>query len=769
MAQPTTPAAAPPVAVRLSARQSAALAEAQAKIEEARAVRLDALGMTLTKSRKDAIDGRIALGIDKQWEEDTEFYEGIDDANREEMKAGSSSWASKPPGQTMAPASPGEVRSNVFVNITRPYCDSAAAKISDMLMPTDDRAFSLTATPVADLADLAKGKLSQSVKVSILQQMGPNATQDQLAPVVKQSMEKAQAEMAEAKARAEKAQTRLDDWFVECQFHAEARKVIDSCSRIGTGVIKGPIPVKRKSQVVDNQDGVPTLVVKTEIKPASKHVDAKNLFPDPACGENIHNGSFIWERDHITRKKLDDLKGTPGYLEGQIDKCLAEGPQKAEIADANGKQEQQDIKDRFEIWYYHGIIDKEDIEALGCKCDDHEVVHGVLTMVNNRVIKGSLNHLDTGEFPYDVMVWQSISGRWAGIGVSRQIRTPQRMVNAATRNMMDNAGLSAGPQIVIRLGVVTPADGKMAISPRKIWYISEGADLTDVKQAFSVFNIDSKQAELKAIIDFGMKLAEDVTGLPLLMQGQLGNAPDTLGGQQLANNNAGVVLRRLAKGYDDSITEPHVRRYYVWLMQYGEDDEKGDYQIDARGSSALVERELENQTIVEMGQIVTNPAFGVNPKKWFGEYCKSKHLDPKKFQYTEEEQAQIDEMAKNGPSDPRVAVAQIRADLEKGLAQFKDQSTTRLTMLQQQFDGQQQERDRQTQIFITEISNASKESTSLADLKERLANVAIKVNAQRELSARSGAIDLHKHSTPQAVTPPTEPAGRADRGRSFQQ
>ena len=30
----------------------------------------------------------------------------------------------------------------------------------------------------------------------------------------------------------------------------------------------------------------------------------------------------------------------------------------------------------------------------------------IITMVNCRVIKAAINPLDSGEFPYDVMVWQ---------------------------------------------------------------------------------------------------------------------------------------------------------------------------------------------------------------------------------------------------------------------------------------------------------------------------------------------------------------------------
>jgi hypothetical protein len=177
----------------------------QARLEERRAQRLAALGDILAKSRSEAIAARIALGIDEQWAEDLEFYEGVDDANRGEV---TSSWRSKPPGQAI-PASnkdDGEVRSTVFVNITRPYCDAAAARISDMLMPTDDRAFSVGPTPIPDMEDIAVGKVSLAVRKSIADQ---SQSLEQANTALQAYVQDAQARMEDAKARAKKAQTRF--------------------------------------------------------------------------------------------------------------------------------------------------------------------------------------------------------------------------------------------------------------------------------------------------------------------------------------------------------------------------------------------------------------------------------------------------------------------------------------------------------------------------------------------------------------------------------
>lgn len=84
--------------------------------EEERVRRLDALGESLAKKRTEAIEGRQSSGIEEQWAEDEEFYQGIDDANRNEH---SNAWRTKPPGQ-MHPRPAETTRSTVFPNITRP-------------------------------------------------------------------------------------------------------------------------------------------------------------------------------------------------------------------------------------------------------------------------------------------------------------------------------------------------------------------------------------------------------------------------------------------------------------------------------------------------------------------------------------------------------------------------------------------------------------------------------------------------------------------------
>lgn len=732
--------------------------------EQQLAVKLDAFGVALAATRAEDIAYRQGTGIEQEWLEDEEYYEGIDDANRGEF----ANWRSKPPGQSSEPLSKDTTASTVFVNITRPYTDAASARVSDMLLPTDDRGWAIKPTPVPELIGIAKGKLPHSIlrEIATKHPGNPTAAKNEIAIATQAALEV----MGEAQEKADKAQRRIEDWHIESQYHSEMRTVIEDTSRIGTGVLKGPVPEKRKQVVYDAANS--TLIIKEEIKPGSRAVKAWNLYPAKDCGENIHNGSRIWERDDISRKQLEALKDTPGYINPQIDQVLFEGPSKAtkEVSRVDPQTGRYDDKgDNFEIWYFHGNLTLEELEAYGCNIDAQRAkksssVPAVLTMVNNHVIKGALNPLDTGEFPYDVMVWQKRSGYWAGIGVARQIRTSQRMVNAASRNMMDNAGRAGGPQLVIKQGVVVPHDGKYEVTPWKVWIAGEDADLEHMDNAFRFVKIDMIQEELMRIIEFGLKMAEDVTGLPLLLQGQQGKAPETLGGMQMLNNNASTVLRRVAKLYDDRITEPHVRRYYRYLLQYGEDDEKGEYVIDARGSSALVERDLQNQQIGQMANIVKDPVFGLDPKKWVVEWLKAQRLDPTRFQFDDADWQKIVQNMKSGPQDPRLAVAQLRAQTEE-----------KIRGLELHFEEQENAKDRELKVLtdvvmerIQGMKVQGAKEISFSELQAMLAETVIKVRAQRQLSAADHVVDLHKHATTPLLKPPVEPPGRAPAGQSFE-
>ena len=776
--------------------------------EEARQAQIAALTQSIVKKRSEAVSGRKNSGIEEEWQEDEDFYQGIDDANRDTV--------SKPLSHTGGAVGVRKVsttRSTVFLNITRPYVDAASARFGDLLLPTDDRNFSIKPTPIPELMD-AMGDTTQVTDPAgnpVMHQPNLNdypagafggmptnmpgvgdKPDSQMGAMPVPNMQPrpmtvgdlAAKKLGEARKRAEAAQTRIDDWLVQCGFNQEMRKAIHDCARLGTGVLKGPVPKKFKYRRASAaQGGMMALEIIEDINPASKRVDPWNLFPDPNCGENIQDGNFLFERDFLTARQLRDLVGLPDYDSDAIAQVLEEGPKmKNEATRRTAKDDE-----RFEVWYYYGFIEKDDLEAMGCECDsDLENIPAILTLVNDSVIKATISPIESGEYPFDVMPYQERAGQPWGIGVGRQLNTVQRMLNAATRNMMDNAGLSAGPQIVMKKGVVTPADGKWEISPRKYWWINEDADAMQVQHAFMAIQIPSMQAELNNIIQFALQMAERVTGITWIINGQqgpvTGPAAETVGGMTMMMNNATTVLRRLARIFDERITKPHISRYYDWLMVYGEDEsEKGDFAIDARGSSTLVERDIQNQAVLQMGQLVMNPAFGISPERWIKEAMKVQRLDAEKFLLTDEEKQAMQQAAQQqaqqqGGGDTSIQVAQIKAEIEK----YKADKNAELQMLRVQKDTDRDQAyivsmDRRDQTMaqmrmqelamkreIAAIELANKQQLSLQDAKTKLADTAMKLKTQVALSRESNAAR-------QVVKPAAEPKGKAENGKAFQQ
>lgn len=721
----------------------------QSTLEETQRLgKLATFSTTIAAKRKEAIDGRKLSGIEDIWREDEEYINGIDELNRGEAMLKPSTTA----GRVTIKQSDSGTRSTVFVNITGPYCDMASARVSDMLLPTNDKPFSIKPTPIPEIeAD----KESQDLMPDGQQTVG-DATKVFLAEMAK---------------KAEGAENQIWDWLVEARWHSEMRKVIEQAAGIGTSCLKGPFPVKRKRRKSNKgEDGTISLIIDEVIKPASKAIDIWNIYPDPSCGESIHNGNFIFERDTITARQLLDLKGT-GYIDSEIDAVIKEGPGKKYVE----SQEKTKETDDYEIWYYHGTATSEELQAAQCECEDGFMAPVVIAMINDRVIKASVSILDSGEFPYDVMVWKRRAGHWSGVGIARQVRTAQRMINAATRNLMDNAGVSAGPQIILKRNMVTPADGVWEITPLKLWLVDEDADIQQAAHAITSVVIPTMEAELTNIIKLALEFAERSTSMPMILQGQQGANTHTVGGMTILQNNSTAVLRNIAKVFDDNISEPHVTRYYDWLMTYGENEEvKGDYNIIPQGSSAFYERDAENQTIMQLVPLSLNPAYGINPEKIISELLVMTKISPERLFYTEEEKKKMQEAAANQPPpNPALDVAKLRAqaELEKvkivqasdkeelGMKQNEMQSefALKLQMQQAEHEHAQKIENMRLQVKMMELSQA--QNISLEEIKASLAGTTMKLQVQKQLSQ----IDR------EVITPPTEPAGQAQDGRSFEQ
>ena len=732
-----------------------------------RQIIVDALSDSIKKKRDETVKHRAASGIETEWTEDEEFYEGVDDANRGENKLVK---PLHPSGVVTERKAKYHNRSTVFMNITRQYVNSAYASVSEMVNPTNNKNFGIKPTPVPEL-DKHKDNTTPHPAVDAQGQPVSATVADFAQQTIDEAMEKAKA-----------AEKRIDDWLIRCNFHAEHRRVIFDAACVGTGVLKGPFPKMVKQRKTVTENGQTALEVEMENIPVSERKSCWNIYPDPTCGENIHDGSFIFELDFTNARGLNDMKLMDGYMPAQIDKVIEMGPKKTTAnGNDNGVNHRAGEEGKYDVWYYYGLLSHEEVDAMAIaesldennpvdkkaldKLASLESTPCIVTMVNDVVIKASLNPLDSGDFPFDIFIWEKRDGSPWGRGISRIMRYAQRVVNAGIRNLMDNAGLSGGVQVGVKKGSIAPmGDGEWKLNNITFWEMKDD-DARSIQDVISFHQIPSMQKELLNIIQFGQKMAEDVTGMPLLLQGQTGSAPDTVGGMQLLNKNATATRRMIARNIDDSLTEPHIRRYYDWIMMYGDESEKGDFQIDCNGSQTLVEHDIQREFTDKMLANALQPAFGIDPYKAMACALRAEMIDPTTWQYTLDEFKKM--QAQQGQSPPpvvqaaqirtasaeKIAAAQIAGDKEdatiraQGEIQSTQMRTERDAGYEQQVaaknaaDNQYKYKQLEIQREIAMLNYANQHQMNLDAVKGQLAQTSMKLQTEQKLAAGAQAME----------------------------
>lgn len=711
--------------------------------EQAESERLQAFSSIVSGMVEEAVSAREASGIEQRWLEDMRQYYGGDwtlmaynSAVQRAAEGGTNLLKTQSKEQ--------QRKSKITVNITRPKTNAVVARLADMLLPTDDKNWGLFPTPIAQLVkDIGnKAPAEKAFGVPVQNEDGTEATMADVAAEAQKLADEACRGMEKV----------IEDQLIQCNYNGEFRKSLWDLGVLGTFIMRGPFVRATTKRAWTKQGGRWTLSVRTDESPASERVSPWSYYPDPACGGDIANARYHVEKIEYNERTLRELRDQPGFLSDQIVECLNEGP-RARRASANDRsqrmvsgQYERDEKSTYEVFMVHGYFTKgqlEDAQVEGCECatDDerHEQVNGCVFLCNGRVIKAYLNPLSSAEMPYSVAVYEKIDGQVFGVGVPFVLRNPQRVVIAGWRMLMDNSALAGGVQVVVNKQFIDPADGQWTINGTKLWVGKEG--LEDVRAAFGTFQVDSRINEIMAVIDRALRFGEDETSLPAIMEGSQAQAPQTVGVATVLTNSANTVLRRLVKSIDDDVTDDHITRYYDFNMEHHPDDSiKGDYQVDARGTSVLLVRDLQQQSLMMAGQFVLNPLLGRFHKRmgydWLKSMYEAQHIDSATILVDDQEaQSIIDQMMQAPPEEPpppQIAVAEIKASVD----QAKLQATMEDRDRERAHDTERMRLEYQLEM----IRYANEKNMKLEDVKTKMTELLMTQQHEQRMQEREISI-----------------------------
>jgi hypothetical protein len=701
-----------------------------------------------TAMRDRWVQQRAMSDVEKRWRHNAQLYFGEHTNSTGEFE---NTLRNGPPARKVADGN----RSRVVINIVRPKVDQAIARMCEILFPVDDRNWDIKPTPIPEVANMV-GDQRPTVDPNTGEPTGMTAAEE--AKVVLEAAKKAAEAMRDA----------IDDTLTESKFNGESRKLVEDGVRLGTGILYGPFPSRQTSKIWSPQpDGTQVLQINETIVPASMRLDPWDVWFDPACGNDHQRGRGFWFRRNVTRKEIRALVGLPGYDAELLREVLRQPPNRIRVAE--GRVLRDVIQeDSYEMWTYHGEIEPDEMEALSSRTGDPltDVTFGVLLMINDKVVGAMESWVADKTLPVDVWTWRKADDSPYGYALPDELDHQQRVVNAAWRQVMDNGRTSLGGQIVMKKSMVIPQNGSYEITPNKVWLAKDERE--DVRQAFSVFEFNSHLQELLAIAQAAMQFADQESGIPQLMGGEQGSAPETVGGMVMLYNNANAVLRQRVKLYDDNITRPHIGRYYDWMMANNPDPAiKGDYEVDARGSSALIERDIQNQALLNLANITNNPRYVPHLKERaeLAAILKAFKVNPDELMKPEDQVAQEQQAAaeQGAPQDPKIAVAemmlqgkqmdiearreaqQMQAQLAQMDMQTKQQNTA-YQIERERAESEQAMIDRQfeREVAIAKMQQDGQMTREELERKERLELLKIDnarqlFNAEAALRVRTGA------------------------------
>lgn len=667
------------------------LEKAQAQVEEQRSRRIDILdriGTTLEFRKNEAITYRS--DFEQEWLADNEqYHEGtVPMLDAKATRAAAAVRAEEP-----------EYRKSRD-NITRPAVLMVTSRTSDMLFPTSDRNWDISASPDAQIP---RALLAEALAEFSNENGGQPPTQDQI--------ESAEQKFAER--RVEAMRKRIDDQLQQSNYSAHGRDAIADAIMYGTGVIKGPVASSRRARVYNEQSQRWERQWKESPDPAAQYTDLFNFYPMPCRRIGEADGAFelhLWSNE-----KVRALADQPGFDKYQVRRLLKEQPEygaltgsplyRAVAASSRGGAISQLLDARYSVWEYHGSLPKEGVVefvsglALMGSLDPEEaaaIVQEVeddpLTnvqcecwMSGGIVLKLTLEPLREGQQVYQVYNYEERPETLFGRSVPSVIREDQVAATQLWQAMMLNSIMSAGLQIGVKKGSLMPAGGDnsapdLSFTKPRVWCF--GDDVEDIEKAMTVFQTPNVLNELMPLYERAKKNAEEHIVLPAIVQGDATQSVQTSSGLAMLMNAGNVVSRRLAKGWDDNVTSHLLTGFYEFNMEYGPEHIKGDFSIIPRGSSHLLVKDVQSQRFLFAMQLYAGtPELEKRMKwpEWGRQGLVIMDMDANQMLFSESEMEAKKKEAQDNPAPPdpqviRAQAAQAEAENRRQAAEIAERT-----------------------------------------------------------------------------------------------
>jgi hypothetical protein len=304
------------------------------------------------------------------------------------------------------------------------------------------------------------------------------------------------------------------------------RKVVQSGVLYGIGVLKGPM-VRVQRNVTWGMDpmGQPMPQTHERFKPMFEFLPVWDYYPDMSA-KDLRQGADGWfERIVMTRGQVRALMSRPDFFANIIRLYLARNP----TGNYKSQPHEQELRtlgvsinvndnrsesQKYEVIVWHGPVSGQMLHDAGAEVPDDKLADDIeaeVWMLGDSVIKADINTWRKIGAPdvktAHVFVFDDDDSSPVGNGLPAVIRDSQMSVSAATRMLLDNAGVVCGPNLEVNRALMVADQDLGSIHAYKVWYRDDDGPTAQWPAVRNV-PIDGHLDELLRTIELFMGFAD---------------------------------------------------------------------------------------------------------------------------------------------------------------------------------------------------------------------------------------------------------------------
>jgi hypothetical protein len=504
-------------------------------------------------------------------------------------------------------------KSKLYINKARVKTDTVSARLMEILFPqAGDTNWEIRPTPEPQL-DAATMQFIAAIRL----QYGDAVAEETL--------------QKEAKRRADAMTTVMRDQLAESPdrvaYRATIREVIRSGCIYGMGIHKGPLVDQRtrkvwrlKSMATTAADGRQVQreawaldQSPAEMRPYFRSVSVWNFYWDMSA-KRLKDCRRVWEEYLMSYGDVLDLATQAGFNATAIREYLGkfkdgdatERQYEIALREIGGKNAEAPKLDRFRVLERYGWLRGDELVECGVELGEDPVQQDYFCnvwLLGEKIIKAVRSPIRGVEYPFQIFTISKDESGICGQGIPRLYRHAQLGMNAMYRAMMDNARLSYAPIVGVNKSAFPQTEDSKDLHGGQVLEFDEDRD---IRNAIAFFQGQSHTNDYLALLKVFDDAGDELT-VPRWVHGD-GNVSDaakTLGGLSMLMSAMSINLAEMVKTFDDDVTVPFITALYFWNMDFnGRADIKGDYNVVALGSTALMAKEVQSQRLLQFLQLV---------------------------------------------------------------------------------------------------------------------------------------------------------------------